>query len=612
MFHGHKLCMVLVVLSALSVSVRAQTPALLVSYPEYILFNGKVVTVDNPDFSTNVGHIAQAIAVRQGRILAVGTNAEVQSLSGPQTKKIDLKGRTVVPGLIATHEHPDQWAMISPYTYGTMVPDHQFNIVSRYLTGTPREMASKLEPTIREAVSKARPGEWVRIYTTRGYFKEYSGDLSNEFTKLVNKSILDRLAPNNPLEVRDGAAAIVNSKALDAVLPRLYYLLPADRAPIAERGQGGTDLERYVDADSLMQGNTTLLANLFKAELEYWASIGMTAFSSAAYSPAALQAFGQLDARGEFPIRMGWGYNGPDYSEGTLQTMAALQGQGTEHMWLIGAWPVENGGSCTTINAKPEVKRRESCNFAPPGSPDYKLTGYKQMYDLIKSGLRIATMHSGGDKDIDYFMDIIEDASKDAGFTPEQIRAKRHAFDHMGLAPRPAQYDRIKRLGMMASGTTTHLYQTIVRVAEDYGEEYTSWVVPRKSLADAGVMNTFETDSPLSQHDGTIFEVAAYDLHRRAKDGKVHGPGERMDRARELKVLTTWGSYYLLKEKMLGSIEPGKWADFIVLDRDYLTIPEEEVGKIRVLATMIGGNFIYAGREFASENGMSPVGFHKP
>ncbi len=602
----------IVVLFFVVPSGRAETikPADLTVYPEYILYNGKVVTVDNSDFTTNLGTIAQAIAVRGGRILSVGPNSDMRALAGPSTKSIDLKGRTILPGLIASHEHPADWAMISPVAYGTVVTDDM--IVSRYLTGTPREQAALLRQTVQEAVSKARPGQWVRIYGSRGYFKQYADELGREFPKVISKSFLDQVAPNNPVIVRAGTGAIVNSKALQAVLPKLDYLLPEDRAPIAERGMGGTDLQRYVDADSLMEGNVPLLASIYKAELEYWASIGMTAFGSGAYSPAALRAFRYLDERGEFPIRTGWAYLGPDYPMPVLETLAAMQGTGTDHMWLVGAWPVENGGSCTTISAKPEVKRRESCNFAPPQSKDYKQTGYKLMYDIIRSGLRVATMHTWGDKDIDQYMDIIEAASKDAGFTEEQIRSKRHAFDHMALAPRPAQYERIKRLGLLTSGSSTFHYQHSAEVAEEYGEEYTNWVVPRKSLADAGIRSSFETDTPLSQHAGTLFDVLSYDLTRRDKNGKVHAPGERMDRERELKVITAWGAYYLLKEKDIGSLEPGKLADLIVIDRDYLTVPEEEVAKIQVLATMVGGKFAFASRVFAAENAMNPAGYQKP
>ena len=600
----------LILALAFAGSSRSMEPEDLVMYPEYVFYNGKIVTVDNSDFTRNLGTIAQALAVRGGKVLAVGSTDEIRALVGPQTKSIDLKGRTVLPGLIATHEHPADWSMISPVGFGRAVTNDE--IVSRYLTGTPREQAALLRQTIQEAVSKAKPGQWVRIYGTRGYFKEWAGELGREFPKVVSKSLLDTLAPNNPVIVRAGTGAIINSLALQKVLPKLYYLSDEDRAPIAELGVGGTDLQRYADADSLIEGNIPLLARIYKAELEYWASIGLTAFGSGAYSPAALRGFRYLDERGEFPIRTGWAYLGPDYSEGTLETLASLQGTGTEHMWLVGAWPVDNGGSCTTINARPEVKQREGCNFSPPGSRDYKENGYGLMYRLIKSGMRIAPMHTGGDKDIDQYMDIIEKASAEAGITLEQIRAKRHAFDHMALAPRPGQYDRIKKLGLLTSGTSIFHYSYSAEVARDYGEEYTAWVVPRKSLADNGIYNSFETDTPLSQHGGTIFEVAAYDLHRRDKNGVVHAPSERIDRERELKVLTAWGAYYLLKEKELGSLEAGKFADLIVLDRDYLTVPEEEVGKIQVLATMVGGKFAFASRGFATENGMAPVGYQKP
>ncbi len=595
----------LLVLSATAPPASSQIPDLLVEYPEFILHNGKVVTVDNPDFTTDLGTITEAIAVRDGKVLAVGGNAAMLALAGPDTTRIDLGGRTVLPGLIASHEHPADWAMISPVAYGKVVTDDL--IVSRYLTGTPREQAALLPETIRDAVAKARPGQWIRIYGSRGRFKENARELAAVFPRTITKSFLDSVAPDNPVIVRAGTGAIVNRLALQAVLPKLDYLPDRERARIAERGVGGTDLQRYVDADSMMEGNTDLLARIYRAELDYWASIGLTAFGSAAYSPAALRAFRYLDQRNEFPIRTGWAYLGPDYTYSVLETLAAMQGTGTDHMWLVGTWPVDNGGSCTTISAGKEVKDRESCNFSPPGSPDFKETGYQLMYDIIRSGLRVATMHTWGDKDIDQYMDIIEKASADAGFTLEEIRSKRHAFDHMALAPRPDQYERIKHLGLLTSGSSTFHYKHTAEVARDYGEEYTAWVVPRRSLSDAGILNTFETDTPLSQHGGTLFEVASLDLTRRDREGKVHAPNERLDRERELKVRTTWGAYYLLKEDVIGSLESGKFADLIVIDRDYLTVPVEEVSRIEVLATMVGGKFVFTAESFASETGLPPA-----
>lgn len=144
-------------------------------------------------------------------------------------------------------------------------------------------------------------------------------------------------------------------------------------------------------------------------------------------------------------------------------------------------------------------------------------------------------------------------------------------------------------------------------IAKIHGVEYTSWVSPRKSLTEAGVMSTFEIDRPLAHK---IFFFLHKGMTRfNERDGVVYGPGERTDRITQLKAITTWGSYYLLKEQVLGSLEPGKFADFLILDRDYLTVPEEEIPKLQVLMTVVGGKTVHLRRELAAEIGMAPVGY---
>ena len=230
------------------------------------------------------------------------------------------------------------------------------------------------------------------------------------------------------------------------------------------------------------------------------------------------------------------------------------------------------------------------------------------MKDIIKAGLRIATMHSGGDKDIDYLMDIIEEASKEAGFTPEEIRAKRHAFDHGSGAPRPNQIPRIKNLGMMASENNTYLWQdTAKNQAERYGIEIANWTVPRKSMTDAGVMTSAEIDKPRPEK---VFPMILKGMTRvNDQDGQVYGPMEKTDRIIQLKAHTRWGAYYVLRENLLGTLEPGKFADFMVIDRDYLTIPEADIPNIEVLMTVVQGKTVHLSDSLAREVGMQPVGF---
>jgi len=226
-----------------------------------------------------------------------------------------------------------------------------------------------------------------------------------------------------------------------------------------------------------------------------------------------------------------------------------------------------------------------------------------------EAGLRIATMHTGGDKGIDNVMDAIEEGSRKADMTLDEIRAKRHSFDHGAGAPRPQQIPRIKNLGMMVSELNTIIwedYRGASTIAKQYGIEYTNWVTPRKSVNDAGIMNSFEIDRPLPYK---VFFFVKKGMDRfNDKDQKVYGASQKTDRITQLKALTTWGGYYLLREKRLGMLDLGSYADFIILDRDFLTIPEADIPKVRVLMTVVGGKTIHLNSELASEIGTQPVG----
>ena len=197
------------------------------------------------------------------------------------------------------------------------------------------------------------------------------------------------------------------------------------------------------------------------------------------------------------PSRFAWSYTGPDLDYHTLRLVSALLGNGSDYLWNMGAHGEWSGGSCTTLPASDRVKEFERCQMEP-GHP-----GRRVKEDIVRSGGRIAAMHSGGDKDIDYLLDIIEEQSAAAGLTLDEIRERRHGFDHASGAPRPDQIPRIKRLGMMISMLNTMLwennraaYDTSYRV-RNYGEEYAHYAVPRQSATKAGIMTTQEIDRPL-------------------------------------------------------------------------------------------------------------------
>ncbi len=331
----------------------------------------------------------------------------------------------------------------------------------------------------------------------------------------------------------------------------------------------------------------------------------MTIFETSSNNFTALS---MLDRNGELPVRFGWGYTGPNFDDETLRYYAGMLGHGTDHLWFVGMWE-RIGMDCSAAPIRPAwlEKHRTAergarvCNF-DPGTP-----GREILERMIETGNRIATMHTWGDKDIDNFMDAIEAASKRAGMTLEEIRAKRHALDHSINGPRLDQIPRLKKLGIVVSVNHQRLdIGAAAQVAEIYGIEYTSHLGPMRSLAEAGVPASFEVDN---EYPDRAFYYMTVGMNRRSGlDGKTYGPDQKVDRTIMLKAMTRWGAHYLLRENKIGSLEPGKFADFIILDQDILTVPEEKIPNTKVLMTVLGGETTHLAASLASELGMQPVG----
>ena len=584
-------------------------------YPQMVLYNGKIVTMDDSSFESKVGTIVQAMAVRDGKILATGTDAAIRPLAGPQTKVIDLKGRMVTPSFIITHEHPMDWAFQEPRAMTHVFPnDNNDVVIHRWMPNLPpKEQLARFEPMLKEALAKAKPGQWVWLSFNYGPEYEHATEMATLFGKSISKVYLDTLAPNNPVKVRNGfITSFVNQKALDVLLS----VHPDLEDQQLLRTGGG--FSRPIEPDAMFKGKLPLLAEVLKSEMEWWASYGMSAFASGPYAFSTMAAYRYLDAKGDMPVRYGWAYPGPAMDLETLRYLASLVGTGTDHIWLMGVFQGANGGNCSTAPIKAEwraapmdILNRRECLDGWTGPP-----WGKDLENTIKAGMRVAGIHTSGDVEIDNLMDAIEKVSKEAGMTLEQIRAKRHAFDHSSGNPRPQQIPRMKQLGMMASLNNNLLWEPPAVVpnmagtsmfAKIHGVEYTGWISPRKSMTDAGVMSTFEIDRPFANK---IFFFITKGMNRyNDRDKMVYGPGERTDRIIQLKAITRWGAYYLLKENVLGTLEPGKFADFIILDKDFLTVPESEIPNLKVLMTVVGGKPVHLVSSLAGEIGMQPVGF---
>ena len=258
---------------------RAQAPSAMakLGYPQMIVYNAKIVTMDDDSFEPRVGRIVQAMAVRDGKILSTGSNNDVRALAGPQTKILDLKGRTVLPGFTSTHEHPTSWAFVDPHAFLHVLPGDDV-VITRWMDfKPPKEQLAQFDSTMREAVSKAKPGQWIMIEFNLGPDWQLQGPLGETINSSIKKEYLDVLAPNNPVIVKDGfIGAIVNQKAYDALHAVHPALLPAGPVPYANpvEGPNSFQTDRWFEPDAMFQGKLPVLADVLKSELELWASWG--------------------------------------------------------------------------------------------------------------------------------------------------------------------------------------------------------------------------------------------------------------------------------------------------------------------------------------------------
>ncbi len=599
---------------------------------DMVVYNAQIITVDDHGFSSELGTIAQAMHIQDGKVLHLGSDAEIRAMAGPDTKQINLNGRTVIPGMILTHEHPWDWNPTEPYPVKAVLNDG--NVVARFLEGSPDENVKAFPGVLSEAVEKAKPGQWIYIVLTYGKHYEYapwgtgrlgrkgldpaSYDPVGEGSGIINRAGLDAAAPNNPVVVRDVFVSMqMNQKAVEE--SRKVFNEPDVNPEPGASGGAGPGF-RWMFQNVVMKDYYPELVELMRLGLDWWAGYGMTTFASNIYDPMNIRVNGELDKKGLMPVRQMWSWNWRNRRFASdqfyLNTIANLTGYGTDYFWFGGATIIQGRGCTSTplLESSTLAKSKEtgldgfysarvrSCAYLP-GS-DYA----DQLYNYIRAGGRFVNHHMIGDGDVDNAMTIIVKASRDAGMTEEEIRAKRHTFDHSVMFPRPDQVDLMRHLGIITSGTPFEIYLGSPAAYNLWGESVVNWEVPKKRLVDGKIYNSLELDHAIGTSDLTILKAISWMITRESWDGKVYAPDQRVDRETALKISTIWGAYYVMRENVLGSLEPGKWADFVVLDRDYLTVPEEEIGNLRTFMTVVGGKVVHLVPSLARELGMQPAG----
>jgi predicted amidohydrolase YtcJ len=573
--------------AAMPVWAAQSVPPEVISYPDAIVHNGKVYTMDDKSNTANTGSVVEALAIRDGKILLSGTNKQILSLRGPQTKVIDAKGRTVVPGIIDTHSHLFDYAMDS---LGDASPRTR---VKAEQNDTWDSIKQRTLEAVRREAAKRKPGEWIALDLPRQAIgkdgKPMDAVQAAMRSLVVTRVELDKAAPNNPVYLRTRTSSITNGKAQELIRAGWHGRMEPNL--MRDNGFSSNTINRMVLSDHLI-GNIEKLAQIYKEENLRWAAYGVTTWSSNIRSLKILAAYQLLDKKGEIGIRYGY-TPGVGTPAQVVPEMHGVSGYGTDYLWFVGASmrgiDASYPGILTTIEPPEipkEIKEREIHN-----------TGFEDFVeDAVASGLRWAGTHTAGDKALDMTLDAIEKGSARAGYTLEQIRAKEHAIDHCTMSPRPDQIPRLQKLNITMSCAPKYIEES-PRVLRDYGEKYLTWVAPVKSLLDANVKTVMEVDDNEIFKVGTVFHYLDV-LVNREVEGKVYNGRERIDRVRALKMSTSWAAEYVQRQNLLGSLEQGKFADLLILDNDYFSVPERDIRKIKSLLTMVGGKTVHQASNF--------------
>ncbi|HTR34959.1 MAG TPA: amidohydrolase [Bryobacteraceae bacterium] len=529
--------------------------------PDAILLNGKILTVDS-QFSTR-----EALAIRDGRIVAAGSSADVRRLAGPQTRVIDLGGRTVIPGLIDSHMH----AIRAALSFSTEV-----NWIGA------RSLADALG-RIHEAAHTMKPGEWLIVAGgwTVPQFKE---------NRRPTQAELVEAAPDNPVYVQLGYGwAMLTPKALE-------ILHIASDADLPARGR----LERGPDGKptgGVSGGQNAIIAlfdrlpkptfeeqvegtKKFFRELNRLGITGVVDPGGNNMTPESYQALFQVWREHDLTVRIAYALcgitPGKEFEELKDLTQMLPMGFGDSMLRFNGigeriTWAMNN-------NNKP--------------TEDEKQKYYEIARWAAERGMSL-TMHWPRDESVGQLLDIFERVNRDVPITN-----LRWSIAHLNNAS-AASLRRMKALGV---GWTVQdaMYFSGEQFQKQEGVEAARRAPPVETAKEIGVVVGAGTDA---------HRVASYNPFTALEwflDGKtlsgaaIRGPEETPSRAEALRLYTMGSAWFSHDEDQRGSLEVGKLADLAVLSKDYMSAPVEEVGGVESLLTMVGGRIVYAAGPFAS------------
>ena len=556
-----------------------------------VYLNGKIITVDDANPK------ATAVAIKDGKIVYVGDVRGAKPLMAASTQQIDLQGKTMVPGFVDAHGHVVSAGIQAASANVLPMPDGPVNNFTQ-LTDALLDWSKTSTGT--EFIDKT------------GWLVGFGFDDSQLEEQVFPTALtLAQVSPDKPVMIihQSGHFGVFNQKALElAGISDCRKEIPGGSIRCQADGQtpdGVLEENAFFGALAVFQaeidGNYNL--DLFRQGMQSFARFGYTTAQEGRAFASTLEVAEAKAAQGPLPIDValyvdftakdalkqsayysGSGYDGTDYKNG-----------------------LRIAGVKLTIDGSPQGKTAwlSQPYFVPPEGQDEDYVGYAAMtaeqvdtevMDAFANNRQVL-VHCNGDAAIDRYLDAIEKAAQEYG-----LNDRRNVLIH-GQTLRKDQIGRLKSLDVMPSLFPMHtFYWGDWHKSSVLGPERAAYISPTRDVLDAGLIFSSHHDAPVALPDS--MRVLSATITRVARSGEVLGPDQRVTPYEGLKASTIWPAYQHFEEKVKGSIEVGKQADFVILSADPLTVDPLTIADIKVLETINDGQtvFRYADTEATLDN----------
>lgn len=593
---------------ASAASAAADRSALLMNYADLILYNGEVLAVD-ADFT-----VTEAIAIRDGRVLALGTDEEMLELAGPDTERIDLNGRTATPGYV--YNDGDNAVPGGDIYKDTMVGGW----LSGRIQGSDMEM---LLSSIEDVVEKAKPGEPVFINMPKTFPEEAFNWTAND---------IDKLAPDNPLALFYTSS---DARANHAMLERAFSMgLPRDHYGVVKDEHGkptgalfheatgfiGWQARPYPSREYIEQGIRDA-----KASFLGYLAVGVTT-TTGHMSGLTISMLNEIFHHGELSMRV---FPGHDFTRqnpfpeqylkriGNLVDFSLYDPERGPMVKIVGAAlaSLDDGANSPSgmLTIQPKDRIMPEVGGTPHGwnkwsgegmtglswdeltEEQKEQTDWNTMRLLIKYGWNTSGNHNMGSGAMKVVLDAVDNA-----YTQEEVlfeQVKPNAYDHNVVwdqenFPLIEKYnDKLRFALNIREYFDPRLVAGKAPILFEYASQL-DHIQPVKDLVERGIHVHFEGSSG-SNHP---MEMIKWAVTRTDANGRVIAPAQAIDRKTALRMLTINGARFVAEDDEIGSLEPGKWADVTVLNGDFLNVPAEKLDTLHIDLTFVAGRLAYDAR----------------